>query len=188
MLIRPPNGSKISVITDGDDLLIIIPHTSGDPMRYVGAPFLVIWLGLWAFAFKSDLLAVLSGQGSAFHIVWLVPWMVVGAMAVWVLYRLLSPSIPESIRLRLTSVIYDSGAPPLPFNFMRQVDTLKALFRRRIHVELDRLRLTSVRLRPTDSSNRLTVDLDASRIDIAQAASETEREWLYQLLTQRYSL
>jgi hypothetical protein len=36
--------------------------------------------------------------------------------------------------------------------------------------------------------NRLTVDVDALRLDIAQSASEIEREWLYQLLAKRYSL
>jgi len=37
-------------------------------------------------------------------------------------------------------------------------------------------------------SNRLTVDADALHIDIAQSASEIEREWLYQLLEKRYAL
>jgi hypothetical protein len=45
-----------------------------------------------------------------------------------------------------------------------------------------------LRLRETESSNRLTVDVEAQRIEIASAASEVEREWLARLLARRYSL
>jgi hypothetical protein len=45
-----------------------------------------------------------------------------------------------------------------------------------------------LRLRETESGNRLTIDVDAARIDIAPTASEVEREWLARLLAQRYSL
>jgi hypothetical protein len=55
-------------------------------------------------------------------------------------------------------------------------------------VELDRRNLQSLRLRETNDGNRLTVDVDALRLDIAHSASEIEREWLYQLLMKRYSL
>jgi hypothetical protein len=43
-------------------------------------------------------------------------------------------------------------------------------------------------LRETESGNRLTIDVDAARLDIAATASEVEREWLARLLAQRYSL
>jgi hypothetical protein len=38
----------------------------------------------------------------------------------------------------------------------------------------------------TDSGNRLTLDVGARRIELGQAASEIEREWLFQTLTARY--
>jgi hypothetical protein len=57
-----------------------------------------------------------------------------------------------------------------------------------MRLELDRRSLKSLRLRETSDGNRLTVDADALRIDIAQSASEIEREWLHRLLAQRYSL
>jgi hypothetical protein len=60
------------------------------------------------------------------------------------------------------------------------------VFPTRTRVELDRQKLQSLRLRETKDGNRLTVDADALRLDIAQSASELEREWLYQLLTKRY--
>ena len=62
------------------------------------------------------------------------------------------------------------------------------MFPKRTRVELDRHKLQSLRLRETNEGNRLTVDADAVRFDIAQSASEIEREWLYQFLAKRYSL
>ena len=62
------------------------------------------------------------------------------------------------------------------------------MFTKRTRVELDRRNLQSLRLRETNDGNRLTVDVDALRLDIAQSASEIEREWLYELLAKRYSL
>jgi hypothetical protein len=59
---------------------------------------------------------------------------------------------------------------------------------KRTRIELDRRKLQSLRLRETNDGNRLTVDADALCLDIAQSATEIEREWLYQLLTKRYSL
>jgi hypothetical protein len=62
------------------------------------------------------------------------------------------------------------------------------MFPKRTRVELDRRNLQSLRLRETNDGNRLTVDVDALRLDIAQSASEIAREWLYELLAKRYSL
>lgn len=48
--------------------------------------------------------------------------------------------------------------------------------------------LRSLRLRETESDNRLTVDVASARVDLGRAASEVEREWLHRLLTERYAL
>jgi len=62
------------------------------------------------------------------------------------------------------------------------------MFPKRTCIELDWQKLQSLRLIKTNDGNWLTVDVDALRLDIAQSASEIEREWLYQLLANRYSL
>jgi hypothetical protein len=67
-------------------------------------------------------------------------------------------------------------------------DAWKVMLPKRLRLELDRQGLQSLRLSETNVGNRLTVDVDASRLDIAQSASEMERVWLYQLLAKRYSL
>jgi hypothetical protein len=97
--------------------------------------------------------------------------------------------VPESLTLMPNSVAYDSGIPPLQINFgYTTKHAWKSMFPKRTRVELDRRKLQSLRLRETNDGNRLTVDADALRLDIAQSASEIEREWLYQLLANRYSL
>jgi hypothetical protein len=86
-------------------------------------------------------------------------------------------------------VTYDSGIPPFSFRYVAsQKDAWEQMFPKRTRAELDWRKLQSLRLRETNDGNRLTVDADASRLDIARSASEIEREWLYQLLAQRYSL
>ena len=62
------------------------------------------------------------------------------------------------------------------------------MFPKRTRLELDRHTLQSLRLRETDGGNRLTVDAGAQRLDLAGAATEVEREWLYRLLAKRYAL
>ena len=53
---------------------------------------------------------------------------------------------------------------------------------------ISRQELRTLRLRETESENRLTVDVASARVDLARAASEVEREWLYRVLAERYAL
>jgi hypothetical protein len=48
--------------------------------------------------------------------------------------------------------------------------------------------LQTLRLRETETGNRLTVDLGAQRLELASQASEVEREWLARLLARRYAI
>jgi hypothetical protein len=121
-------------------------------------------------------------------IFWLGAWTVGGIFAAYMLYRIFRPAVPESLRLQANGVVYDSGIPPyqMQFNYANRQDAWKAMFQKRTFVELDRQQLKSLRLRETDSGNRLTLDVGARRIELGQAASEIEREWLFQTLTARY--
>ena len=85
---------------------------------------------------------------------------------------------------------YDSGTPPPQVypGVTFPKEAWKSMFPKRMRLELDRRSLQSLRLRETSDGNRLTVDADPLRIDIAQSASEIEREWLHQFLAKRYSL
>jgi len=110
------------------------------------------------------------------------------------LYRIFRPAVPQSLQLKRNSVTYDSGLSPPQFGFgystryKNPKDAWNSAFPKRVRVDIDQRQLQSLRLRETESGNRLTVDVDARRLDIAAAASEVEREWLARLLARRYSL
>ena len=59
---------------------------------------------------------------------------------------------------------------------------------RRSIVTIDRRQLQSLRLRDTDTGNRLTIDAGADRLDLARNAGEVEREWLYRTLAEKYGV
>jgi len=134
----------------------------------------------------------MAGKAPAFLVFWLCAWTLGGIWAAYLLFRLLRPSVPETITLRRNSVAYDSGvAPPQLNSYKRNQNPFTAwrsAFPKRVRAEIEQKQLQSLRLRETESGNRLTLDLDATRLDLASTASEVEREWLARLLARRYSL
>jgi hypothetical protein len=188
MILKPPDGSKISVTTEGIDPVIVVPHGSASAIRYFVGLFLLFWLGGWFVGFSSTISTLASGKFHLFLVFWLGGWTLAGIAVVLCLYRIFRPSIPESLRLMLQGVRYDSGIPPFQMNPVNQMNSWKSLFPERTRVDIDRQKLKSLRLRETEAGNRLTVDAGAARLDIAQSASEVEREWLYQVLAKRYSV
>lgn len=188
MNLTPPNGSKISVTHDGGVPVIVIPPAEPGYARYAGAAFMIFWLAGWAYGFGSATTEILSGKGGLFLWFWLAAWTVGGGLALVFLYHLLRRSTPELFKLKLGSVVYDSGTPSFKYQSdnRRQVENWRAMFPKRKILELDRRKLESLKLRETEAGNRLTIDADAERLEIAQAASEVEREWLYKLLVSRY--
>lgn len=184
----PPAGSKISVSTVGADEVIVIPHVGGSIMRYLVGLFMLFWLGGWSFGFIKVGSEVLSGKANLFAMLWLGAWTVGGLMAVYFLYRLIRPSIPETLTLRANSLVYDSGIAPaqMHFGYANQKEAWNSIFGKRTIVELDKEALRSLQLRDTDFGNRLTVDAGNVRLDLARSATEVEREWLAQILKDRY--
>jgi hypothetical protein len=187
--LKPPSSSRISVTTDGSHPLIVIPHGNGGLMRYFVGLFLLAWLGMWFVGFSGAVSQLSSGKAPAFLVFWLVGWTLGGAYAVYWVYRAFRPSVPEQLRLMPDSVTYDSGIAPIQTYFgQSRKDAWKSMFPKRTRTELDWRKLQSLRLREINDGNRLTIDAEGLRLDIAQSASEIEREWLYQLLADRYSL
>jgi hypothetical protein len=189
---NPPAGSQISINRDDVDPTIVIPAT-GSSTRYFGGVFLLFWLGGWFMGESSAINQLLSGKGGVFIVFWLGAWTVAGVLAAYTAYRIFRPPVPETLKLHhRAGVAYDSGIAPLQLNWWgdhrNTKDRWKSIFPKRIKVDLDRQQLQSLRLRETETGNRLTVDVDAQRIDIASHASEVEREWLAKLLAQRYAL
>jgi len=188
MNLAPPQGSKISVKADLGDDVIIVPSIARGGARFLFGLLLLLWLGLWTSGFRAAWSQIAAGSANSFVVFWLGCWTVGGIFALYYLYRVLRPPVSASLRLRSTGVLYDSGIPgfKLQFGYVGPRDYWKNLFPRRTIVELSPQQLRSLRLRETDSGNRLTVDVEATRLEIAQDATEIERERLYQLLSKRF--
>jgi hypothetical protein len=193
MNLMPPSGSKILVTTSGADSVITIPQASGGPMRFFAGLFVLFWLGGWFAGFSSAASKLWSGgleslAANSFLVFWIGAWTLAGASAIFVLYKMFRPSVPESLRLMPDGVAYDSGVPPFQLSFgqANQKETWKSLLSRRLCLDLDQRQLQSLRLRETESGNRLTIDANTVRLDVARSVGDVEREWLCQLLAGRY--
>jgi len=188
--INPPPGSSIAVATEGAASIITIPQPRGGPMRFLYGAFILFWLGAWCFGFAGTFANILSGSGGGFLIFWLGAWTIGGVLAVSMLFLVFRPAIPETLTLQADGVAYDSGIPPFRYDFsmMGRRNSWSTYFPKRTVVTASRQDLRSLRLREGDATNRLTVDVASARVDLARAASEVEREWLYRVLTERYSL
>src|SRR5262245_48890729 len=114
-----PSGSKIMMGAEGGATQIAIPHPSAGFMRFFMGLFILFWLGGWAWGWHSAFSSLSSGTakgGGTFLIFWLGAWTVGGIMAAYWLYRLLRPSVPETLRLTSNGVAYDSGVPPQSYH------------------------------------------------------------------------
>ena len=187
--IKPPPGSAISVVDEGAVPVITIPQAISRTRYFMGA-FVLFWLGAWFMGFSSASSRVLSGNAPIFLVFWLGAWTVGGGFAIWSLYQMLRPSVPETLKLGNDGVNYDSGVPPFrqDFRIANRREAWKSYFPKRTIVTISRQDLRSLRLRETELENRLTVDVASTRVDLGRAASEIEREWLYRVLMERYSL
>src|SRR5262249_50542887 len=152
---------------------IVIPPTSGF-MRYFYGLFMLCWLVGWAFGFTAAVHQLLFGKFQLFLAAWLAAWILGGIFASFAAYRTLRPSVPETLQFRRNSFAYDSGLAPPDFSLGRRsrnpFQSWKAMFPKRRRLELDRSQLQSLRLRETDSGNRLTFDIGSERIEIAPTA------------------
>jgi hypothetical protein len=187
---QPPTGSKITLTREGVDEILRIAQPSKGVVQYFAAAFMIFWLGGWFMGFKSASAELMESHGgNTFLAFWLAAWTVGGISAVFFLYRMLMPAVPESFILRSNSAIYDSGVASfqMSFGYEMQKDFWKQLRGKRLIADLTINDLRTLKLRETDSGNRLTIDKDSERFEIASRASEIEREWLHAYLSSRYS-
>jgi hypothetical protein len=192
MDLNPPEGSKMRIANDDGDPTIVVPPANNF-MRYPMGLFLLFWLGMWTLGFRDAFAKIMSGAtANGFLILWLAAWTLGGAVAAYTAFRAFRPSVPETLKLRRSSIAYDSGVAPPKFysgwGARNPKDVWNSAFPKRVRAEFDRGLRQSLRLRETEAGNRLTIDLGAQRIEIASMATEIEREWLARLLAHRYAL
>ena len=184
----PPQGSKITIDTVNGHQQILVPHGSGGIMRYFIGIFLLFWLSGWFMGFTNAFSTIISGEGGTSLIIWLGGWSLGGLFAGYMIYRVFQKSIPEQLLLNCPSLSLDTGVPPmkLELSVRSQKEYWKSIFPKRKRIEFTPSDLKTMKLRETDSGNRLTIDKGAERIEIAIAATEIEKEWLFRHLQKIY--
>jgi hypothetical protein len=185
-ILSPPAGSRLSAVwTDGSPTILAAPARRSGGLAFTAA-FLVFWLAGWSYAGFAVATKAMGGHGSWFEDSWLGGWVLGEAFALYFLYRILRPSLPERFVARADRLEYDSGLGPpqsYPGNSRNSWNWPKRT--RRVFTRAD---LETLRLRETSDCNRLTVDAGAERYDLAKACTDVEREWLYRALAQYYRL
>jgi hypothetical protein len=161
-------------------------------MRYAVSAFLLFWIGGWAVGWMSAFRQITSDAKGAtpFLIFWLAGWTVGGGFALCFLWRLLRPCIPETLTFAKPDLIYDTGVrpPPMDWGYRRQGDMWKKMFEKRKQIQFTSEEIATVRLRDTESDNRLTIDHGSERIDVGRTLTEVEREWLFKVIANDYKI
>jgi hypothetical protein len=190
-MLAPLEGSKIEIGYESGYPHLTIPQPSGGMSRYFAAAFMVFWLGGWAFGWIATARQLLKRNGpiDVFLIFWICGWTVGGIFAMRVLFKLLRPSVPETLVLSKPTLIYDSGISPthMSFGSRSSRETYGNLSRERVQLEFSPADLQTLALREFETGNRLTIDQGNKRVDIAAGATEREREWLFEALWSHYN-
>lgn len=190
MAMKPPENSTISVATSGREQIVSIPYPKPPAATYMAGVFILFWLGGWAFGEISaahQIITMPTGGATAFLVFWLCAWTIGGLFAVLMIRRVFQRSVPEVIKLEVGGLVHDPGIPPFKMPNSRYFPVWPTLFPKRTELKIDRAQLKSLKLREGDTCNRLTVDAGAQRVELASAATDVEREWLFKLVSDRYS-
>ena len=192
--ITPPSESRIAITTGRNGYPVItLPVSKSTLARFGISLFLLCWLGGWSVGWIAAFRQIVHGTKApeAFLIFWLIAWTVGGCFAIWYLWRLLRPTVPETMTLAKPNLLYDSGVQPMPMYFgywQGRKDYWKKMFEKRKRIEFDPQEIRTLSLRDTSDSNRLTLDHGNDRIDFGVGLTEVEREWLFKLLKAEYDI
>ncbi len=192
MITQPPAGSRITVVKDGQEEIISIPPRLNSAMQFFMKFFLLFWVGGWAVGWVAAFMMLTTSNGGlgpkVFVLFWLCAWTVGGIFAIRTLRALWRSPVPESFRLRADGIAHDSGVSPPPIGTSSKDNQQfwRKLLKRRVLRDFSNTDMLSLKMRETEGTNRLTIDVGAERIDLAESASEVEREWLFEYLAKRY--
>ncbi len=109
------------------------------------------------------------------------------------LYLLIKGETPESLILRESSLIFNSGRPNIKIgfflSFLSELGEFKRLLLYKVqhhHFSCDQLK--TLTLRETDHGNRITIDQGRHRISFFTTATDEQRKWLFNYLNSYYDL
>lgn len=186
---KPPEGSRLLVQWIDGKQTIVAPPRSRGALLIILAVFLSFWLCVWTLGAVAIGARLALGDGSAFEGFWLGGWALGEAFALFILYRILRPPIPERFILQVDGLAYNSGvAPPRMRVRYNRILSWRDVWPKRMRRVFPCSDLNTLRLRESADGNRLTVDAGADRFDLAKDCTEVEREWLFQTLTDYYRL
>jgi hypothetical protein len=184
--ITPPAWSRISVDELAANPTLVIPHRAFAESRYFVPGIVLCGFGMFS------LVAIAMYRDHGFDIILAAFWGVMALVCGNLLFRMLRPGVPERLVLEAGGVTYDSGVAPLRFPFACTDAARREFWHqcrgKRWRLRFDREVLATLALRETEAGNRLTIDYESERIDLARGVSEVEREWLYRVLVDRYGL
>ncbi len=101
---KPPEGSRLSVEWIDGQQTIVAPPPSRGAMAIFVAMFVLFWLGGWTFGGIQAARTLVSGRASNSELFlgfWLAGWALGEGFALFTLYRIVRPTIPERFTLRL---------------------------------------------------------------------------------------
>ncbi|MDA0245170.1 MAG: hypothetical protein OT477_17275 [Chloroflexi bacterium] len=125
-----------------------------------------------------------------------------GIYCVLRLYQLLRPTLPERWVLREDGLQFDGGSPPIQIDsttyyrwgilkriYIHRIE-LGGIFQRPQTLFLSLKELNHLRLHQRPSGNQLlvTYDNNTQQLELAQGATNWDREWLFQYLQTYYHL
>ena len=129
----------------------------------------------------------MSGPLEPFLLAWLGAWTVGGGFAMWTVWRIVRPAVPQSIVLDYQSFDFDSGIIPLDLvalqsRTMTDRRGYASLGKKRQKFHVTRDEHPVFVLERVGDTQRLRFDRGIQRVEIGETLSEPEREWLYGVL------
>lgn len=186
-----PFNSRLRLDATDGHTLIEVPQTPDFFRRLIVAAFLACWLLGWLIGLVAVIRAMTGSPAGSVLLVWLLFWVVGGLAVALLIGRLVRKPLAERLQLMPERLLWDTGRPSIALQLLARPDdgrryswrqAMHRLFPRRRLLEFDRAELRSLQLREFRDGNRLTLDSGVDRHELAAAATEVEREWLYRYL------
>ncbi len=188
---EPLPGSTIKIDRDIYSTTYSWQNGRAGILQYPVAIFMLFWLGGWTVGGFMAAKELLFGEkmplfGKLFILFWLGAWAFGEAAVIYALYGIFKPRLPAKLQLSPGVIEYQTGT--LPCNFFDQ--TAYRQFGKRPKL-FEGFRNKIYKFKPSENNlkleyagerQRLTFDIGVERVEIGQALSEPEREWLYNIL------
>jgi len=196
MRVASPPGLQISIATNetGTPVIVIPAPQIPVPSRTFALLCLLIFPVLFASWLYLTMSVISLWPKGPFDALFLLLSGAAGLTYIYQVFRVLRPTVPETLQLEKSGIEFDGGVWPFAFSPARRnrPDSdgfgRSGFFPKRTRCAISSEQLQSLRLRELMHGNRLTVDVETQRIEIGQGMTDVGREWLARTLANRYCL